>query len=76
MCVKSRITKSSRTYLLPLPPSLADSFQSAVLGCELLCRLVLDATEAHTTHDILVESALEVLILLSQNGGSHDSHLT
>ncbi len=54
--------------LSPCPPLPTDSFQSAVLSCELLCRLVLKATETHTSHDILVESSLEVLILLSQNG--------
>ena len=61
----------SYTYCPPPP----DNFQTAVLQCEPLCKLALSVVDRHTSHEILVESTLEVLILLSQNGQSHDSHM-
>jgi hypothetical protein len=44
----------------------AENFQKAVIDCS-LHKPVLEAVERHSTHEILVESALEILIILTQN---------
>ena len=44
----------------------SERFQAAVIDCS-LHKPVLEAVERHSTHEILVESALEILIILTQN---------
>ena len=46
-----------------------ETFQKAVVDCS-LHKPVLEAVERHSIHEILVESALEILIILTQNSES------